>query len=175
MRVIFRARTTFLASVRQNLSRRHAFADERVGFISIVAANTKTDLVLIAKDYHPVLDEDYVDDQSVGAMMSSEAIRKALNIALFQPVGMLHVHMHGHRGEPKFSKIDLTEQTKFVPDFFKVRPQMPHGAIVLSRDSARGRIWLNPNELLPITEFVVVGPQVDILLRSPGRRIDIVT
>jgi hypothetical protein len=90
-------------------------------------------------------------------MMGQEAIRKALNIALLHPVGMIHVHMHGHRGVPGFSKIDLSEQLYFVPDFFKVRKTMPHGAVVLSRDRAAGRIWLNPTSISDIHEFNIIG------------------
>ena len=89
--------------------------------------------------------------------MGQEAIRKALNVALLQPVGMFHVHMHGHKGPPGFSRTDLTEQVHFVPDFFKVRKDMPHGAIVLSHDRATGRVWLNPDRVLDISEFNVVG------------------
>jgi hypothetical protein len=157
MRIIFRATADFLKGVRQDLERPHAFAAERVGFISVRAANAGEDLLLLAHGYHPVDDSDYVNDQSVGAMMGQEAIRKALNIALLQPVGMIHVHMHGHRGVPGFSKIDLSEQGYFVPDFFKVRNAMPHGAMVLSQDRAAGRIWLNPTAVSDIQEFNIIG------------------
>lgn len=153
MRTIFRATADFVKRMRQDLERPHAFAAERVGFISVRAANAGESLLLLAHEYHPVADADYVNAPSVGAMMGQEAIRKALNIALLQPVGMIHVHMHGHRGVPGFSKIDLTEQLHFVPDFFKVRKDMPHGAMVLSFDKAAGRIWLNPTAICDIDEF----------------------
>jgi hypothetical protein len=157
MRTIFRATADFLTGVRQDLERPHAFAAERVGFISVRAANARENLLLLAQGYHPVEDSDYVNDPSVGAMMGQEAIRKALNIALLQPVGMIHVHMHGHGGVPGFSKIDLSEQLYFVPDFFKVRKGMPHGAVVLSLDKAAGRIWLNPTAISDIHEFNIIG------------------
>ena len=157
MRTIFRATSHFLEGVRQDLARLHAFAAERVGFISVRAAYAGENLLLLAHEYHPVDDADYVNDPSVGAMMSQEAIRKALNIALLQPMGMIHVHMHGHRGLPGFSKIDLSEQTNFVPDFFKVRKGMPHGAVVLSQDKAAGRIWINLTAISDIQEFNIVG------------------
>jgi hypothetical protein len=157
MRTIFRATSDFLDGVRQDLERPHAFAAERVGFISVRAANAGENLLLLAHEYHPVDDGDYVNDQSVGAMMGQEAVRKALNIALLQSVGMIHVHMHGHRGLPGFSTIDLSEQLYFVPDFFKVRKGMPHGAVVLSHDKAAGRIWLNPKAISDIHEFNIIG------------------
>ena len=157
MSTLFRATSLFIDDVRQDLERPHAFAAERVGFISIRAANAGETLLLLAQEYHPVDDADYVNDSSVGAMMGQEAIRKALNIALLQPVGMIHVHMHGHRGLPGFSNIDLSEQLNFVPDFFKVRKGMPHGAVVLSHDKAAGRIWLNPTAISDIHEFNIIG------------------
>ena len=154
---IFRATDSFLHAVKQELDRPHPFAAERVGFISVRAMTTCNALVLLAEAYHPVADDDYVDEPTVGAMMGHEAIRKALNVALFQPVGMFHVHLHDHRGAPRFSRTDLHEQLKFVPDFFKVRPNMPHGAIVMSHNLATGRIWLTPETVVSISEFNTIG------------------
>ncbi len=154
--------------VRRDLAHRHAFAAERVGFISVRAAHTRSNLIVLAERYYPVADDDYVDDPTVGAMMGQEAIRKALNIALLQPVGMFHVHMHEHRGHPGFSRTDLHEQPKFVPDFFKVRRNMPHGAIVLSHDRAAGRIWLSPETVVNISEFNIVDSQMMIDVERPG-------
>ena len=115
MKAIFRATAQFLQQVRLDLARPHACAAERVGFISIRAALARDDLILFAEGYHPVADQDYVNDPTVGAMMGQEAIRKALNVALLQPVGMFHVHLHEHVGRPCFSRVDLREQLKFVP------------------------------------------------------------
>ena len=42
-------------------------------------------------------------------------------------------------------------------DFFKVRREIPHGAIVLSHDKAAGSIWLNAKTVTEITEFNVIG------------------
>jgi hypothetical protein len=77
------------------------------------------------------------------------------------------VHMHEHKGQPGFSSTDRREQLKYVPDFFKVRRQLPHGAIVLSHDRAIGRAWLNPKTTVNISEFNIVGPRmmIDIVPR----------
>lgn len=159
MGAMFRQESGFVRDVRRDLARPHAFAAERVGFITIKAAHARDQLVLLAHGYHPVADEDYVNDPRVGAMMGQEAIRKGLELALFNQVGVFHVHMHEHKGPPGFSRLDLQEQLKFVPDFFKVRPEMPHGAIVLSHDHAAGRVWLGPNAVEEIAEFNTVGPR----------------
>ena len=158
----------FLWGVRGDLSRPHPFAAERVGFISIRAASTPRYLVLLADGYHPVADGDYVDDPSVGAMMGHDAIRKALDLALLQPLGMFHVHLHEHVGHPSFSPVDLAGQADFVPDFFKVRPRLPHGAIVLSHDHAVARAWLTPGTVVGVSEFNVMGQRVRIDLTAPG-------
>lgn len=159
MKVIFKITDQLLGSIRDDLERPHRFAAERVGFISVRAVKTAANLIILAEGYHPVADEDYMDDMSVGAMMSQEAIRQALNVALLKPVGMFHVHMHSHHGRPGFSRTDLREQKKFVPDFFKVS-NLVHGAIVLSYDRQTGSVWVSPSKVLPIKEFNIVGPRL---------------
>jgi hypothetical protein len=151
----------------------HPFAAERVGFISVRATTAGDDsLVLLAADYFPLADDEYVDDTSVGAMMGQEDIRKALEIALLRSVGMVHVHLHEHHGRPHFSRIDVREQAKFVPDFFKVRREMPHGAVVLSHDRANGRVWLDRDTIVDISEFDVVGRRLTIDVAPPGGGLD---
>ena len=71
---------------------------------------------------------------------------------------MFHVHTHGGHGIPGFSGIDLRENAKFVPDFFKVAPQCAHGAIVLSDDAANGLVWFGRTQSKDfITSFIEVG------------------
>lgn len=173
MKTIFKMTDAFLQDVKRDLARPHRFAAERVGFISIRAANTANDLVLLAEGYHPVADNDYVNDPTVGAMMSQEAIRKALDVALLQSVGMFHVHTHEHLGRPRFSHTDLREQLKFVPDFFKVCRRLPHGAIVLSQDQAAGRVWLSPEAVVGISEFNTVGQRMGIDITKSNGSVDI--
>ncbi len=172
MNIIFRAPTDFITSTRADLLRPHAFAHERVGFITIRAAATSDSLLLLAQDYYRVADEDYVPDPSVGAMMGQEALRKALEIALLNKVGILHVHMHGFPGRLWFSRIDLREQLKFVPDFFKVRRNMPHGAVVLGPTAAAGRVWLAPTNVTRISEFNFVGPRIEIFNSNDSGAVD---
>ena len=137
----FRMTTGFAEQVRRDLSRAHVHAHERVGFISAKAAATESGLTMIASDYHPVTDEDYVQDASVGAMMSEDAVRKALQICWTSKCAMVHVHMHEHKGLPWFGRLDLHENGRFMPDFFNVQPGLPHAALVLSHDAAAGLVW----------------------------------
>lgn len=164
-----------MAHVRADLVRKHPFALERVGFVTVRAAQGHEHTVLLAQDYHPVADEDYLPDRSVGAMIGQEALRKALEIALLNPVGVFHIHMHelpGLTGRLWFSGTDLREQLRFVPDFFKVRAGMPHGAIVLSPYSAAGRAWLAPNKIAPIAEFNVMDSQIKVTHSSDDGSVD---
>lgn len=161
-RTVFRATEAFMAEMRKDLMRPHAFAHERVGFITVRAAKGAGDLVMLAENYYPVADDDYLRDPSVGAMIGQEALRKALELALLQGAGVFHVHMHGPSQHLWFSGIDLREQLKFVPDFFKVCPNMPHGAIVLNFKTAAGRVWLAPGDVSNIDEFNVTGSRMII-------------
>lgn len=164
MSVLFRATEQFMASVRHDLMRPHRFAHERVGFVTVKVAAGAENLVLLAQDYFPVADSEYVDDPTFGAMIGQEALRKALDLALLNPVGVFHVHMHLLSQQRLwFSAIDLSEQRNFVPDFFKVRPTMPHGALVLSPQSAAGLVWRNASDVQPISEFNTVGAQLKII------------
>jgi hypothetical protein len=158
MKAHFRITGALLATVRIDLARPHPFAHERVGFISAGLSAAGDDIIVTAREYRPVADDDYLRDSSVGAMMGPDAIRKALQWAMDSGAALFHVHTHGGRGVPGFSDIDLRENAKFVPDFFKVAPQMPHGAIVLSGNAARGHIWLERRgKPLTIEYYTEVG------------------
>ena len=98
--------------------------------------------------------------------MGPAAIRKALTLAYndgAEDVSIYHVHMHEHRWRSGFSRIDLAENAKFVPDFLHAAPRMPHGAIVHSRDQEVSLCWrtreARPD---PIDRFVSVGAPVEI-------------
>jgi hypothetical protein len=75
-----------------------------------------------------------------------------------EDVAIFHIHLHHHRGTPRFSATDLQENPKFIPDFFNVAPHLPHGAIVLSLDSACGYCWrTRESEVAQINRFAVIG------------------
>lgn len=159
MKVVFKVVDRLLDRVCADLARPHEFAAERVGFFACRPASLAIEgIVILAHDYRPVEDQDYIDDPAVGAMMGPSAIRKALEFALNNKAGIFHVHMHEHAGRPRFSRVDARESAKFVPDFWNVRPEMPHGALVVSRDSLYGMCWY-PGVSAPIEigDFVVVG------------------
>jgi len=160
--ILFRAGGDLLESVRADLRRPHPFAAERVGFLLCRAGLLDCGgAVVLAAGYHAIEDGDYLEDPRVGAMMGPAAIRKAMQRAYnggAQDIALFHVHMHDHLGLPGFSRVDVTESMKFVPDFFNAVPLMPHGAIVLSADRAIGLCWrARTVKPIPIDRFSTVG------------------
>lgn len=148
-----------LDEMRVDLRRRHPFALERVGFLACRFAQTpSTKVLVLAARYEPVADEDYIDEPGYGALIGSAAFRKAMQLAYSQRLGQFHVHLHEGRGKPRPSGIDLRESSRFVPDFFHVRPDLPHGILILSSDSLWGLTWLSARrEPTPISGFRIVG------------------
>lgn len=159
MNAQFRITRPLLDRLHADLSRPHPYAFERVAFLSCKpAALPPNGILLLASDLHTIDDTDYERDDSVGAMLGAGAFRRALQYALNHAVSMFHVHRHEHSGSPWFSKVDLAESARFVPDFWKVRPTFPHGALVLSHDCISGLVWLSRfNGAIKIAQCRAVG------------------
>jgi hypothetical protein len=158
MKVLFKITEDLRQETLSALCEPHPFAAERVAFLKCRVASTADCLLVLAADLHRVADEDYLDYPSAGATMGPSAIRRALQTAYVEKATMFHVHLHAHFGRPGFSRIDFRESALFVPDFWNVQPSLPHGAIVLSKDSAWGRCWY-PGLIKPIDidDFAFVG------------------
>ena len=158
MKAIFRIEQGLLKQIHIDLSRQHPFAYERVGFIACRVGRIADGFSILAERYIPVEDGDYEDGHDVGAMMGSAAIRKALQVAYNDRVSMVHVHRHDQRGVPRFSSVDLTEGARFIPDFWNVRPELPHGMVVLSHNAMTGMAWDPASKQRgPMHEMTVVG------------------
>lgn len=159
MKPVFKIQRAMLTRIHADLSRRHPFAAERVGFISCkVAALHGNGLAVLAHDYHPVHDDHYEDDPSVGAMLNAAAFREFLQYSYRNRAAMFHVHRHEHHGRPRFSRVDVSEARKFVPDFWKVQRALPHGVLVLSHDQIHGLCWLPESRATtPFERYMIVG------------------
>jgi hypothetical protein len=163
MKIRFKITSALLAAVRIDLRRPHPFAHERVGFIAAGLASAYDELLILARAYRPVRDDEYLPDPSVGAMMSDQAIRRARQWAMDDRAAVFHVHSHGGRGVPGFSGVDVRENAKFVPNFVSVAPQCVHGAIVLSDMAAFGQVWLGRT---PPQRFITAFSEVGMPIRS---------
>ena len=91
------------------------------------------------------------------------SLQRWLEIALAEEVGLFHIHFHDRFGIPGPSTVDWTEWAKFIPDFWHVRPKLPHGALILSRDRINGWCWY-PGMPKPvqIAHFSVVDSRLTI-------------
>lgn len=123
-----------------------------------VTSDGSGNLLILARDYSAVADQDYVRHPYAGASIGPDAMRKGLQHAYKTRAALLHIHSHGGRGRPRFSTLDLESGAEFVPGFFNVIPQMPHGLVVLSEDSACGLVWRGSNrKAFYVVEFCQVG------------------
>ena len=161
MTITIKITSSLIREIRKDLSRPHAFAYERIGFITAACAwYNERDLMLICREYEAVSDQDYLNDKSAGAVIGSDAIRKGLQKAYSTKSALLHVHTHHGFGRPSFSTTDLESAAQFVPSFFNISPQVPHGILVLSDNSAKGLIWFDKFSPPYKTEnFIEVGNQ----------------
>lgn len=161
MHIHFKALGNLVRVIREDLQRPHAHAAERVGFVSCRFGASEQGLLILAHGYHPVADEHYEYDPMVGARFSSAALRSAFQLALSNEVGIFHVHLHDHRGLPRPSSVDRREWAKFVPNFWHVQPDLPHGALLFSRDRLNGWCWY-PREHTPlaISRFTLIDQQL---------------
>lgn len=157
MRAVLKLTAILYDDLVQRLREPHDFAGERVAFLKCRAALSATSLLLLAGGVHHVEDEDYVDDPSAGATVGRSGLRKALQSAYTETVSMVHVHLHNHRGSPRFSRTDLRENGLFVPDFWNVQPSLPHGAVVFSFNSAVGQCWIPGRSSPSGLEIAIVG------------------
>lgn len=92
MKLLFRMNWSLRRAALEDLDRPHKFALERIRFVSIRAAATSSELMIIAESYASVADENYVRDAKVGARINgvstfadtAEFLRQARLISLNQ-------------------------------------------------------------------------------------------
>ena len=142
MNIRLRLLEPLLEQIHEDLSRPHPFAAERVGFLTCgVASLADPGLLILGEAWHPVADEDYIEDPRVGASIGGSAFRKLFQSVYCEPATILHVHKHDHVGRPSCSFTDERSMREFVPGFFNVCHSRPHGAMIFSRNSAVGAVW----------------------------------
>jgi hypothetical protein len=166
MKIEFRITSDLLEQITRDMDRPHVFAHERVGYVSCAcSALPDSGLLILAEQYHPVADEHYLDLGIAAATINTAAIRQAMTIAFSKKASIFHIHRHEHRGRPSFGKLDIKENSRLVPDFFKVSPDKPHGALVLSHDGINGACWTATHTRpMDINAFTLVGrkPRVHV-------------
>lgn len=168
MKINFKITDNLLNAIREDLARPHKFAFERVGFVSCRLGKTGTDgWIMLGSKYYPVEDNHYIEDYSAGATIGSDAIRKMMQLAYDEPVSIVHIHEHSHYGTPRLSRIDERAMNQLIPNFWHVRPNLPHAAIVISQDSMCGYVWEPVTKLrFPIADFTVIGAPMKFIRES---------
>lgn len=158
------------AAIMQDLTRRHPFAAERVGFVfgRLGSLGEGGQLLLLTR-YHSIPDEHYVKDHTVGARIGTEALTWAMQAVYHgRPTreGIFHIHLHGHRGETGMSATDRREIPKLIPGFQSVGRDAAHGIIILSVDHGTGWVWTKGNEgPAPADCISVIGAPIGVFER----------
>lgn len=162
--ILFRISGNLYRTIQNDLRRPHEFAAERIGFLFVRPGKLAgADVLLLGAEYLPVLDKDYVDDLTVGARINGDAIRMAMQKVLDTRQGCFHVHLHEHKGKPRFSGTDNRELKVLIPTFRQVGTANYHGALLLSDDSACA-VALPPDEDVFTDDFRItfIGPPMQI-------------
>jgi hypothetical protein len=158
MIVTIRCLRAFHSALVADLERKHKFAYERVGWV--FAKNTLASpgvTLLHPVEYVPVKDDDYVQNENVGACFNAATIRAALQRSRSTGWTCLQTHLHDHLGHTSFSRIDIKTIDDLAPSFRAMAPDAPHGGLVLSRDSATARLWLPGARVATTPRIVLVG------------------
>jgi hypothetical protein len=157
--VRIRLSRVLVEEMKTDLRRPHPFAAERVGFLSVATGRGEGgELLVLGLEYLPVKEDHYVEDPTVGVKIGVGAIRGAIDRVRLSRRGLFHVHLHEHRGVPRFSSTDRHEQPRLVESLRRVGGRVPHGMVVLSDDSATAWVWL-PGEPQPVRprSITIVG------------------
>ena len=149
-----------------DLMREHQFAFERIGFIftKLSLSHDGRRAIILATGYEPVADEDYIEDQNVGARINSRAIRNVMQRVLTTGEGAFHVHIHDHNGVPGLSYTDRTEIRPVMQSIRNAAPMNAHGLIVLSRNAAYAEALMpQQNVFRSASKIIAVGFRMSLL------------
>ncbi len=128
----------------QDLMRTHDFASERIGFLCTKTISLRSgECIVLAIDYLPVDDKNYIYDPMVGAKINSAAFRIAMQDCLDKNYGCFHVHLHDHFGKPFPSPVDKKSNPGIITSLGNVARQNVYGVMILSRDSFYTEIKTN--------------------------------
>lgn len=161
MKITFRITKELLEEIKNDLSRPHVFAFERVGFIYARRGTLAEGQLLLASSYQPVRDEHYTRVKAgdlAGAIINRYAITEAMQRALDTGEGVFHVHMHHFDlpGEP-FSRVDLRSLNELMPSFYSVSKDALHGGLLITPKNIIGKYWALGNKAYDLHTIQVVG------------------
>lgn len=145
--------------IRNDISRPHKFAYERVGF---VIGNSKVlseseDLICIS-EYIAIDDNHYIKDETVGARINEDAIRNAMQIAMNKKCSIFHVHVHFGEGTPDFSLTDFDELPSIAEAMVNANPSNVHGVLLLNSNGANAILKIKKSKgKVYLKKITVIG------------------
>ena len=158
--ITFKIQARLYEKIRADLRRPHAYANERVGFLTVGSARTPNGLLLLAQEYWPIADDHYVDNPNVGAEYDERAIRVIMELAYNQSVGIFHVHEHPHNMQ-WFSNLDLASIPQLVYGLFSYSSKSVHGAVLLTDIPCNSMLWLpGASSSRRISQFQIIGKTI---------------
>jgi len=140
-----------------DLERPHPFAAERLGFFSFRQSGHPKNPQILCYDYHPIPDDHYVRDRTVGGRIGGAAIQAAMLRGYREKAGQLWVHMHGRVGNPGASGTDRREGPRVVQSCANLYPDSMHGWAVISEDGITGEAKDRDGILVSLDRLAVVG------------------
>lgn len=142
-----------------DIARQHRFAFERVGFLFVNSGKAASgETLILATDYTPVADENYIADPKVGAKINSSAIREVMQKMLDTGHGVLHVHMHDFPGSPNFSRVDIDNLSKLIPSFQATVRNSINGALLVQNNSLLSFVWMEGSAAaIRVNKITIIG------------------
>jgi len=170
MNTILKIPRSLYEQAKADLLRPHQFAFERVGFFSTRCSKATGTTLVHCIAYTSVDDTHYIDDQTVGARIGSNAITQAMARSVNHSVGQVHVHYHGGYGLPHPSSTDLHELPPLSGSFRNAKRSEGHGWMILGESDAYVSLLLpNRTESADGIPVSIVGFPTAINRRSnPG-------
>lgn len=160
MKTIFRITKPMLDEIREDLTRPHPVAYERIGFIYVRLGTVNNGRLLLATDYKPVRDEHYIKPAAgdfAGAVINRYAITEVMQGSLSTGHGVFHVHMHDFGTKGIFSGTDLASLNELMPSFYSVSRDTLHGAVLLTRKNITGLYWSQGESAKKLSHISEVG------------------
>ena len=71
---------TLVNNVLEDLRTPHSFAAERIGFLCCRQRSVPSGVLLLGCKYEPIRDDQYIQDDAVGARFDSSAIRSGMQL-----------------------------------------------------------------------------------------------
>lgn len=148
---------SLLGTAMSDLERPHPFAWERLGFLSCHQIASPLRPILLCHDYHPIPDDQYLEDYRCGARIGEAAIQAAMQRVLESGSSQIWIHTHGRRRSTAPSTTDCREGPNLVRCLSNVNRNLHHGWAVISDSEISGQICNPDGGLVNLHDLTVVG------------------